>query len=85
MYIIIGVFGVVLIIIDEVHHFTLRSLSLTDACLLAPIINGILDGGIHILANILKASAGRTDATFLGKEIAFVVNCLLYTSDAADE
>lgn len=74
MYIVIGVFGVVLIVVDEVHHFTLRPLALTDACLLAPIIDGVLDGGIHILANILKASARRTYATLLWEEAALIVN-----------
>lgn len=74
MYIIICVFGVVLIVVDEVHHFTLCSLTLTYAGLLAPIIDGILDGGIHVFANILKASARRTYATHLWKEVTFVMN-----------
>ena len=54
MYIIVGVFRVVLILIDEVHHFIIGALALANAGFLTPFFDGITDGVIHVFANILE-------------------------------
>ena len=80
MYIIVGVFRVVLILIDEVHHFIIGALALANAGFLTPFFDGITDGVIHVFANVVEVAARGTDATLLGKEVSFIMHMEYFAS-----
>lgn len=80
MYIIIGVLRVVLVFVDEVHHFFLCPLALANAGLLTPCLNSIAYGVIHIFTNIFKVATRRTYTTLFGKETSYIVDVKYLTS-----
>ena len=42
---------VILILIDEVHHFLISSLTLLNVHLLAPFIDSIFEGGVDVITS----------------------------------
>ena len=79
----IGVIVLILIFIDEVHHLLIGSLSLFNAGLGCPFLDGFSDSAVNIITTILEWFAGCADTTFFGKVIAFIVSVIDLTATLA--
>lgn len=79
----IGVIVLILIFIDEVHHLLIGSLSLFNAGLGCPFLDGFSDSAVNIITTILEWFAGCADAAFFGKVIAFIVGVIDLTATLA--
>ena len=63
---------VIFILIDEVHHFLIGSLTLFDVHLLTPIIDSIFEGGIDVITSILEWFSAGTDCYLFREEVGSV-------------
>ena len=74
VYIIIGVLVLILIAVNEVHHFIIGSVTLRDTHLLTPLGNSILASVKDVLTSILERLARRTHTAFLWEEALLVMD-----------
>ena len=79
----IGVVVLILLFIDEVLHLLIGSLTLLNAGLGSPFLDGFSDSAVNIIATILEWFAGCADAAFFGKVIAFIVGVIDLTATFA--
>ena len=74
VYIIIGILVLILIAVDEVHHFIIGSVALRDTHLLTPLGNSILASVKDVLTSILERLTRRTHTAFLWEEALLVMD-----------
>ena len=75
---------VILIFIDEVHHFLIGSLTLLDVHLLTPIIDSIFEGSVDVITSILKWFSAGTDCYLFREEVTFIMHLLNLTATFTD-
>ena len=80
----VGVIIVILIVIDEVHHFLIGSLALLYVHLLAPFIDCIFEGSIDVITSILEWFSAGTDCNLFREEVAFIMHIIDVTSTFTD-
>ena len=80
----VGVIIVILILIDEVHHFLVSSFTLLDVHLLTPLIDSIFEGGLDVITSILKWLSVGTDCHLFGEEITFIMYIIDFTATFTD-
>ncbi len=72
------------ILIDEVHHFLIGSLTLLDVHLLAPFIDSIFEGGVDVITSILEWLSAGTDCYLFREEVAFIMHIIDLTATFTD-
>ena len=75
---------VILIFIDEVHHFLIGSLTLLDVHLLTPIIDSIFEGSVDVITSILKWFSAGTDCYLFREEVTFIMHIINLTATFTD-
>lgn len=83
-YVEVCVIIVILIFIDEVHHFLIGSLALLDVHLLTPIIDSIFEGGVDVITSIFKWFSAGTDCYLFREEVTFIVHIINLTATFTD-
>ena len=80
----VGVIIVILILIDEVNHFLISSLTLLDVHLLTPIIDSVFEGSVDVITSILKWFSAGTDCYLFRKKLNFIMYIINLTSTFTD-
>ena len=75
---------VLVVFIDEIYHFFVRTLSLFDVHLLAPFIDSIFHGVERVIKGFIERSSVRTYHTFLSEEISLVMDVIDFTATFAN-
>ena len=80
----VGVFIIILIVVDEVHHFLVGTFALLDVHFPAPFIDCILEGVVNVVADILEWFTTGADRHHLGEEPSFIMDIIDLTARFTD-
>lgn len=76
----VGVFIIIVIAVDEVHHFLVSAFALLNVHFPAPFIDCILEGVVDVVADILERITAGADRHLLGEEGRLGFNFSLYNT-----